>query len=319
MNVEKPSVSVIVPNYNHASYLKQRIDSVLNQTYQDFELILLDDCSTDNSIEILQEYSNHSKVSHFIVNKKNTGSPFTQWQKGIELARGEFIWIAESDDSADNKLLEYLIAAFAKANQKSEIGLLYCQSIVIDESSREIRTWADRWTKSIETEQNIEFTGSDYIERYMLFENTIPNASAVLFRRDLTPEFIQIKKMKLNGDWLFWILMLSKNNGLFVNTPLNYFRQHFRTARSKNIQTGLNLIEQYTVLNHLNDAKYIKNKAPIREKQKEALNNYLTLYLNYRRFPANFSLFLISTWKDYPTVISILLSRLFRKFFNTKS
>ena len=74
-------VSVIVPCYNHAPYLKQRIESILNQTYQNFELILLDDVSPDESAEILLSYKDHPKVSHCIINEKNSGSTFHQWNK----------------------------------------------------------------------------------------------------------------------------------------------------------------------------------------------------------------------------------------------
>ena len=88
-------VSVIVPCYNHAPYLKQRIESILNQTYQNFELILLDDVSPDESGEILLSYKDHPKVSHCIINERNSGSTFHQWNKGIALAQGELIWIAE--------------------------------------------------------------------------------------------------------------------------------------------------------------------------------------------------------------------------------
>ena len=66
-----PRVSVILPNYNHARFLKERIDSILNQTFQDFELILLDDCSSDNSVEVLEEYRNNPHVSHIELNEQN--------------------------------------------------------------------------------------------------------------------------------------------------------------------------------------------------------------------------------------------------------
>jgi glycosyltransferase involved in cell wall biosynthesis len=104
-----PTVSVIVPNYNHARYLRQRIDSVLGQTYRDFEVILLDDCSTDESRSIISEYENHPKV-RIELNDKNSGSPFKQWNKGVRLAHGKYVWIAESDDYADERLLERLVS-----------------------------------------------------------------------------------------------------------------------------------------------------------------------------------------------------------------
>src|ERR1700752_3159230 len=78
----KPKVSVIIPNYNHATFLIERIDSILCQTFQDFELIILDDCSNDNSRSIIEKYHGHEKISHIIYNPTNSGSPFMQWQKG---------------------------------------------------------------------------------------------------------------------------------------------------------------------------------------------------------------------------------------------
>jgi len=89
------TVSVIVPNYNHAEFLKQRIESILNQTYTDFELIMLDDFSTDNSSEIIDDFTARFLNIRSYYNKDNSGSPFAQWDLGVNLAKGEFIWIAE--------------------------------------------------------------------------------------------------------------------------------------------------------------------------------------------------------------------------------
>lgn len=72
-------VSVIVPNYNHHKFLNARLDSILKQTYQNFEIIILDDCSTDENRDIIELYRNHPKVSHIIHNTKNSGSTFIQW------------------------------------------------------------------------------------------------------------------------------------------------------------------------------------------------------------------------------------------------
>ncbi len=102
-----PVVSTIVPNYNHARFLPQRLDSILAQTFKDYELIVLDDASTDNSREVLERYARQAPIQ-LVFNGTNSGSPFIQWRKGAELARGEYLWIAESDDYADPRLLETL-------------------------------------------------------------------------------------------------------------------------------------------------------------------------------------------------------------------
>jgi glycosyltransferase involved in cell wall biosynthesis len=99
-------VSVIIPNYNHADYLPARIDSVLQQTHQNLEVILMDDCSSDNSREIITRYAAQDARIRVVLNEQNSGSTFKQWNKGIALARGEYIWIAESDDVADSTFLE---------------------------------------------------------------------------------------------------------------------------------------------------------------------------------------------------------------------
>src|SRR3954465_14421936 len=103
-----PKVTVITPNYNHARYLSQRLDSILNQTFQDFELIILDDASTDNSRQVIESYASDPRVKT-IFNKVNNGSTFKQWNLGLSHARGEYIWFAESDDHADASLLEVLV------------------------------------------------------------------------------------------------------------------------------------------------------------------------------------------------------------------
>ena len=75
-------VSVIIPNYCHARYLKQRIDSVLAQTYSDIEVVLLDDCSTDSSREILESYRSHPRIKQIVYNDRNSGSAFAPfWRR----------------------------------------------------------------------------------------------------------------------------------------------------------------------------------------------------------------------------------------------
>ena len=129
-----PKVSVIVPNYNHAPYLRQRLDSIINQTFRDFEVIVLDDASTDDSREIIQTYAGYP-MFRFLFNETRNGSAFKQWQKGLESARGEYVWFAESDDCASPYFLSKLLPILE--NDKS-LGLVYCQSYLADPSSQSL-------------------------------------------------------------------------------------------------------------------------------------------------------------------------------------
>ena len=109
-----PLVSVIIPNYNYAHFIPQRIGTVLGQTYRDIELIILDDASTDNSREAIEKYRGEDRVKHIVFNTSNSGSTFKQWEKGFQLAQGEYIWIAECDDYSDPSFLEQLMKVLEK-------------------------------------------------------------------------------------------------------------------------------------------------------------------------------------------------------------
>lgn len=219
-------VSVIVPCYNHAPYLKQRIESILNQTYQNFELILLDDVSPDESAEILLSYKSHPKVSHCIINEKNSGSTFHQWNKGMQLAQGELIWIAESDDVADLHFLETLVEPF---QHNPNLVLAYSQSHRMDSQGTITGSWKDH-TDDLDPklfQHDFEMTGWKYIHRFLNIKNTIPNASAVLFKKQT---YLQIEgacsHLNLIGDWSVWAKIVSSGDIHFSSRCLNYFRYH---------------------------------------------------------------------------------------------
>ena len=140
-----PKVSVILPNYNHANYLCERIDSILNQSFTDFELILLDDCSTDNSRDILSSYQTSPKISHVVFNEKNSGSTFIQWDKGLKLAKGEYIWIAESDDMADPDFLKHTIE---QLDHTPLANIAFTGSYKIDKQGNILKEDDDLFTKN---------------------------------------------------------------------------------------------------------------------------------------------------------------------------
>lgn len=230
-----PRISVILPNYNHASFLPQRINSILNQTWQDFELIILDDCSTDSSRDVISQYADKHKNTRVEFNQENSGSPFKQWQKGVSLARGEFVWVAESDDVADPQFLEQL---YPIISQDDSIALIYAQSYDIDEHGNRLANriyWTNDFSPNV-WKHNFTLDGNEVIEKYFLHKNVIPNASAVLFRKNVFQERYDASasRMKMAGDWLLWISMLIDYKMAFVATPLNHFRMHEHTTRIHN-------------------------------------------------------------------------------------
>lgn len=233
--MKKDLISIILPNYNHSPFLEKRLDSIFNQTYKNYEIILLDDCSRDNSISKLDSVSNNPKVSHYVKNNINSGSPFRQWQRGIELAQGDYIWIAESDDFCDYYFLEKVL------NYKEALGkpldIIYAQSIDIDVDENEIYHRI-KYTENFEPNiwsSNFVTESSIFIKTYLKNKNVIPNASAVIFKRSLLKNvcFREIIKMKMCGDWLFWIMLMNKSLDVgFLAEDLNYFRNHSAVTRN---------------------------------------------------------------------------------------
>lgn len=242
-----PVVSVIIPNYNHSRYLRQRIESVLNQTYRDFELIILDDYSTDNSVAVIEEYSSSDKVSHIVLNNKNSGSTFHQWKKGFSLAQGKYIWIAESDDYADPVLLEKLVSLL-DSDDKSMVA--FCGSYSVDEDGNILD---EDWDRNKEERYAVNrFEGKAFVKGRMLFNNSIYNAGMAVFRKLVLDNIDKrYSDYRYCGDWFFWSEACLQGNVIRYCDKLNYFRQHQEKATPKAKSEGLIFIEGKYVIEDL--------------------------------------------------------------------
>lgn len=243
-----PTVSVIVPNYNHAAYLQQRIDSVLNQTYQDFELILLDDCSSDDSRILLEEYRGNPHVSQIIYNTENSGSPFRQWKKGVAVAQCEWVWIAESDDWAEPDLLETLLNA---AKQHPSCGLVYGQA-------RRMRDGKEPWPTPV-TGTETPHRGADFAQKKLLFGNAIYNVSMTIIRRELLlhTDMESLGSMRLCGDWMLYARLCTKTDVLEVSRIVSNYRMHDSNTSSRVYQEGGALIEGFSVIDYIRETFHI--------------------------------------------------------------
>ena len=237
MATHHPLVSVIVPNYNHALYLRQRLDSIFNQTYQDFEVIILDDCSTDNSKEIIEEYRNRPQISHIVYNGTNSGSPFKQWAKGFDLARGEYIWIAESDDWADKDFLAALTPIFV---EQEDVVLAFCAINIVYENAP-----SQKWKQYI---SDRIINGKAFLRQKMSCCNAVYNASCAIFRKEILSKVTsKYQEFKGCGDWLFWMEILMYGNVFYSSNAMDYFRQHDKNTTKKNTETGRDLIEVWKI------------------------------------------------------------------------
>lgn len=245
-------ISVILPNYNHAAFLEQRIQSILSQTYTNFELIILDDASTDNSKAIIETYQSHEKLSHIIYNDTNSGSPFLQWQKGIALAKGEWIWIAESDDTA---LPGFLSAVAAMAQQNPGAGICYCDAAITDAGGTETGKASAIRNAFFETQKwsgSYAASGTDELNDCLKYLCTINNASASIFRKELFLSLQEdIIRYRYFGDWYFYIRAALQSHIVYSSEVLAAYRNHpgnFASSRGTVIETRK---EYYIILQYL--------------------------------------------------------------------
>ncbi len=235
-----PLVSVIVPSYNHAPFLAARLDSVLGQTFKDIEVWVLDDCSPDDSRQVIARYAAQDSRIRTHFNETNSGNPFHQWNKGLALAQGEYVWIAESDDVAAPDFLETCLKVF---RQQPKVGMVYTASHLIDQRGDIIGLTTD-WYDNIDTQkwrQDHIVNGREECRTHMFVQNIVHNASAVLFQRSLAVE--ANASFRLAGDQVFWIGVMEQTDVAFVARPLNYFRKHVNNVTSKHFH-GLGYLNE---------------------------------------------------------------------------
>jgi len=228
-------VSVVVPNYNYEKYIKSRLESIINQTYPIYEIIFLDDKSSDNSYKVAKEYLgdfNFKDIS-LIKNETNSGSVFKQWSKGITISNGDYIWIAEADDLANREFLQNVMSGF----ENEDVVLSYSQSkqmcergSILNESYLDYTNDIDnkRWLK------NYIRNGHDELADTLSIKNTLPNVSAVVMKKmDIEEVLEKLLSFKVAGDWYFYAWILQKGKISYCHKSLNMHRRHTSSVTSE--------------------------------------------------------------------------------------
>lgn len=232
----KYKISVVIPNYNYEKFMLQRLYSILYQTVKIDEIIILDDCSTDNSRELidkiekkLKKYINIKKV----YNETNSGSAFKQWEKGFNLSKGDYVWIAEADDYSEKNFLKTVIKPLKKYD---DIKISYVDTAFIDKDGyvimRSIKPEIDI-LKTGHWDKNFINEGINEINDYAYLNCTIANVSSVLFKNDNYSSFFKESgKFKQAGDWLFYVNVMNQGKIAYSNKPINYYRVHGNNVTS---------------------------------------------------------------------------------------
>ncbi len=234
LNMTQPTrkISVIIPNYNYKAYLEARLGSVFAQNHPTWEVIVLDDCSTDDSIAELERLAGKlGRDFTLIENDTNSGNVFAQWQRGVEAATGDLIWIAEADDLADPDFLSRLAARF----NEEGVVMAFSDSRTIDEFG--VSQW-DSYKGYYNTlfpgalAATETFDGDVFLQTYLSVKNAILNASSVLWRRDALDEALarcgdDLSRFAMAGDWRIYAeTCLLDGKIAYDAQPLNIHRRH---------------------------------------------------------------------------------------------
>ena len=236
----QPLVSIIMPVYNCEKYIVQAVNSVLQQTYTNFELIILEDASTDNTLNILKKISDER--IKLIINEKNIGL-INNLNKGISLVSFQAKYIArmDGDDVCLNNRLEKQIY-FLEKNQ--QVDVVASTVTLIDENNNNIGVWSD----------DVQNVSTKEIRSFLWKNNCIAHPTVVI-KADVLKAFQYETTQKLSEDYDLWLRLTSQNKIIAkLNEPLVLHRilsTSFTRTRNINLFTRMRKVKWQFTLNEL--------------------------------------------------------------------
>jgi glycosyltransferase involved in cell wall biosynthesis len=227
-------VSVVVPSFNYARYVEGRMQSIFQQNHPVWEIVVLDDCSADESVSIIEGAArNADRDVRVIVNEINSGSVFEQWRRAAEMAIGDLVWIAEADDLSDPGFLAKTTALFSN---DPHMVMAFSDSRTVDAEGTE------QWNSYKSYYGTVEpgalaatelFSGGEFVQRFLAVKNLILNVSAVVWRREALCAALdtcrnELTQFHMAGDWLLYLTALSRPGATigYEAQPLNVHRRH---------------------------------------------------------------------------------------------
>lgn len=197
------SVSIIMPSYNTASYIAETVQSVISQTYQNWELIIVDDCSTDDTGAVLQPFLADERIRYF-KNEKNSGAAVSR-NRALREAKGKWIAFLDSDDLWMPEKLEKQIAFM----EENGYHFSYTDYVEIDETSKP---------------NGKRVTGPKKITRAGMFNYCWPGCLTVMYNSEAVG-LVQIADIKKNNDYAMWLKVCKKADCYLLDEPLAKYRK----------------------------------------------------------------------------------------------
>jgi len=249
--MSSPKISVCIPSYNCAPFLAEAIDSVLAQSCTDFELLIIDDCSSDSSAEIIAGYVEKDQRIVSLRNEANLGM-VANWNRCIELAKGEYIHYLFADDTfASPECLEKMLRVI---ESDPAISLVVSARNIIDEDSKIKRVASHFRDKKL-------VPGTEVIRR-CLYEgrNLVGEPSVVMFRkcqalRGFHPGYAQFVDLEM------WFHILEQGKFAYLAEPLASFRDHAGQQTKVNMRRMLHIDESFLLLKDFAKKPYNKFSA----------------------------------------------------------
>lgn len=221
----QPLVSVIMPCYNMASYVSDSIKSVIAQTYPHWELLIVDDASTDETVNIIKSYAQADSRIKFAIKKQNSGISDTRNQC-IQMAQGQFLAFLDADDIWHPEKLEKQLSFMLAKN----IGFTYSTYDWIDEDGKIMN-------KFINTIGNLDY------KTYL--QNTIIGCSTVMVNKAITGD-VFVPKFRTSEDTATWLDILRKGLMAYaIDESLVSYRIRRKSASSNKIRASIDLWKVY--------------------------------------------------------------------------
>jgi glycosyltransferase involved in cell wall biosynthesis len=212
----EPRVSFVIANYNYGRYVARSIDSLLAQTFPSLEIIVIDDCSQDDSRKVLEGYVNEPKV-RLIFHSRNLRN-IASYNEGLKLARGEFVGIVCADDFCLRP--DAVARQVAVFDAYPRAGLVYAAQMYVDEQGAPFRAFIP-WAADYVRDGLVEFAD-------LAFRNYIPNTGTLVRRAAHDLLGLYDPALPHAGDWDLWLRIATRFPVGYVAEPLYAYRIHGR-------------------------------------------------------------------------------------------